>query len=145
MLVRILILIIFSSLLGLICGLISQIDRILKKEQKELTFIKKIHIVVNLIFSKKIKEIFKPYSSNQINKIIRVYVLEELKIKNNRGYSLYLLLENKNFKIIIESLAIVKDNLSYTNYFSEKIQTNKNDKNYSTIKKFSFNSFEVKI
>lgn len=144
MLFKLFILIFFSSFLGLIYGILFQIEEIIKKEKINLSFIKKVYIVINIVCSRDILKIFKPSHENKLNQMIRKNIMEQLELEEKEVYSNLI---TKTFEITGNNIAIfiIKKEIEYINYFSQKLEAKEEEQNYLMMEKVKFCISEINI
>ena len=144
MLFKLFILIFFSSFLGLIYGILFQIEEIIKKEKINLSLIKKVYIVINIVYSRDILKIFKPSHENKLNQMIRKNIMEQLELEEKEVYSNLI---TKTFEITGNNIAIsiIKKEIEYINYFSQKLEAKEEEQNYLMMEKVKFCISEINI
>lgn len=140
------ILMILSFILGLICSFAFEINEVLEKEKLSLNISKKIDVILKIIFSKNLFEVFKPYRTTQINKIIKDLVICQTmlkeKNKNSKLVNEYSEVLNEKFPLVGSILLDIIPNIiieeKYSNYFQQKILIEEENKSYHSLKDFSF-------
>lgn len=144
MLFKLFILIFFSSFLGLIYGILFQIEEIIKKEKINLSLIKKVYIVINIVCSRDILKVFKPSRENKLNQMIRKNIMEQLELEEKEVYSNLI---TKTFEITGNNIAffIIKKEIEYINYFSQKLEAKEEEQNYLMMEKVKFCISEINI